>query len=88
MTTDSERLNIEFLKEPGTVTYEFAAYLSANRIGHGTSLGFYKKAELEEAMEEFGRSEDTNAEEMEQLKSWIESFPWDANARMAFSLIW
>lgn len=88
MTTDSTRLNVEFFKEPGTVTYEFAAYLSANRIGHGMVLGFYRKTDLEEAVVKFFSQGQANVEELEQMKLWIKTLPWDENGRMAFSLTW
>ncbi|MCL5104047.1 MAG: hypothetical protein M1133_08030 [Armatimonadetes bacterium] len=52
MTTDDSRLNVEFLRS-GSVTYEFATHLSANRIGRGFTLGFYHKADLEQAAEGF-----------------------------------
>ena len=88
MTTDDSRLNVEFLRQPGSVAYEFATYLSANRIGRGFTLGFYHKADLEQATEGFFGQRQTDTEESEQLKQWIDSLPWDANGRMAISLMW
>ncbi len=88
MTADSGRLNVEYFTQPGTVTYEFAAYLSANRIGHGFTLGFYHKEDLERAVEGFFSQKPGDGNEVEQVKLWIESLPWDENGRMAFSFTW
>lgn len=88
MTADNEKLNLRFFKEPGTAAYEFAASLAANRIGHGMSLGFYRKIELEKALAEFFSQGQITAEALEEMKSWIETLPWDENSRMAFSLTW
>ncbi|MEN6520047.1 MAG: hypothetical protein ABFD46_02710 [Armatimonadota bacterium] len=81
---DSKRLNAEYFKEPGSLIYEFAAYLAGNRIGHGTSLAFYCKEDLMQAVEKFK----AGSEEKEEITSWIDTLLFDENNRIAFSFVW
>lgn len=90
MSTRIGKLNIDYLERPGGVGYEFITYLAgnANRIGVGSSIGFYLKEQMEEFVKDFFTRREAEPGDEEEVTTWIESLPWPDNGYLALTFNW
>ncbi|MHB1459540.1 MAG: hypothetical protein ACYC0V_21725 [Armatimonadota bacterium] len=90
MSTRIGKLNIDYLQPPEGVTYEFITYLAgnANRIGRGSSIGFYLKEQMETSAGDFFNRRGAEPGEDEEVNAWIEALPWTDNGCLALAFNW
>lgn len=81
---------IEYLQCPPGIAYEFAASLAlnANRIGEGVAVDIYLREEMEQAIEVFVTRREASPEQVSEIKTWVDSLPWDASDAVALGFGW
>jgi hypothetical protein len=81
---------IEYLHCPPGIAYDFAASLAlnANRIDEGVAVGIYLREEMEQAIKAFVTQREATPDEVNEIRTWVDSLPWDASDAVALGFGW
>lgn len=87
---DVGTVGIRYLDRPKAAAYDFIQHLAANAAcwGEGNAFGFYFKEEMAREAETFVAQEKGTPGQLNEIKAWTDTLPWDEGGYLVLIFNW